>query len=314
MKHWMGGLVCAVCLVGSAAAQVVTSVWSVGSGGWNTGGNWNPSGVPASDNNTRVEFNTGAGGVVDQDTSGSFLLNQLVFGAEAGSFTLSGLGLIFQSTPNPDFFDPRLQVSSLNPQIISNDLELLDEVMISGGEQTDVTLAGNVTGNGAVRVALPTGGRVRYREGTKNYEGQTRVENGRVDLETDHRVLGNLMLESSNAVYSVLPGGVVDLRSKVLGAGGLLNLTGGVILVQSGGGIGEANTDVEFCLGCRRLPVHQQPRASCRDDLAGGHVDGRGGHAGAGVSSLDAGGIGQQTAPALGTNGSERGDDYLGGG
>ena len=232
-----------MCLSGGGGAQVVTSVWVGGSVGWNTAGNWDPSGVPSADNNTRVEFNAGSGGIVDQDTGNSVTLNQLVFGAEAGSFTIGGNGLVFQATPSPDFFDPRMQVSSFNPQVVSNDLELLNEVTIAGGEQTDVTLSGIVSGSGAVKVELPSGGRVRYREGIKNYVGSTRIVNGRIDLETEQRVLGNLFIEASGSSYAVLPGGTLELRSKVLGSDGLLSLTGGMIVVRSGGGIGELNAD-----------------------------------------------------------------------
>src|SRR5438876_11526024 len=67
-------------LAGSASAQTWTGA---ANGNWNKAGNWSPSGVPVSSNNTQLIFGAATNAAMTNDIPGTFQLNQFTFNSVA---------------------------------------------------------------------------------------------------------------------------------------------------------------------------------------------------------------------------------------
>ena len=206
------------------------SSWTAGGGNWSNFANWSSlGGTPGLDGllstNDTAAFGTGAGGVVSLNTNA--VLNALSF-SNASSYTVAGTGSIslVQGSLAPS-------VTTLGgSHLISNAVVLGTNAGVSNAAGTLLTLAGNVTGPGALSMA---GGGTLALNASNGYTGGTVITGGTVAAGNANALgAGALSLGGggggSNAVLSV------NVTGTVLNVGGDITLSGNTIIMLAGSG------------------------------------------------------------------------------
>jgi T5SS/PEP-CTERM-associated repeat protein len=110
------------------------------SNSWNNPGNWAPTGVPASSNNTQLTFGTTPNAAMAQDIPATEIVNRLTFFTPGPVFTLSGNGLDFRTSAGA--VAPQIVLNSASGVNITAPLTLTNNLTVSG--------IGNLTLNGAI--------------------------------------------------------------------------------------------------------------------------------------------------------------------
>jgi fibronectin-binding autotransporter adhesin len=218
------------------------------SGSWNAAGNWSPTGVPANGATTQLIFDTTANAAMTADiqaTLNVFNLNQMTFTANAPAYSLTGDTLSFHlngATP------ATIAMNSGNSVTIANNIDLINNLTVSGTGIGTLTLSGTISNPASVTYA---GASILVLSGTNSYTGGTSVGSGSLDipniangstpsplgdssnaagnlnLGTAMPSRGNLLLTGTNAAYSTDRGVTV---AGLYASGG-----GGAIGVQNAG-------------------------------------------------------------------------------
>ncbi len=150
----MATLGAALAWCASAGAQV----WTGGGGNpnWSTAANWAGGTVPASGPNTSVTFFGGVNLSPNQDIANPFVLNSLVFGVNAGAFTLNGHALDFRTSNSggaPSVVTLSLAPNTLNvPITVTNDLLFAQRTNTLIPPQPNFTVNGPIGGGGGLTV------------------------------------------------------------------------------------------------------------------------------------------------------------------
>lgn len=162
----------------SPAERAAANLWTGGSttsANWSDAANWGPEGAPVSSNDTALVF-TGSSRLTNtQDLASSFILNSLVFDANAGAFVIGGNGLDFR-TNSAGTTLPTLTQDSVAAQTLGAALTLTNDLSVNvsapGGQ---LSILGAVSGPGGL---TKTGAGTLTLSGTNTYTGDTTVRAG----------------------------------------------------------------------------------------------------------------------------------------
>lgn len=219
------------------------SVWTAGSGNWNTASDWLGSALPVSGNNLIF---TGAGGTSSNNlaalTSGTGTVGSIWFSNTAGSYTLVGSPITLGSGLTND--SPALQNIDLPITLevdetfdaASNGLSF-GSVITNGGNAVTFSGASNITFNGS-----ETGGGTLNMDGTavllvngsNTFTGLTSVNSGTLRLGASGSI-------DSSLGVSVAPNATLDLASnnasvQSLEGNGNVTLGSGTLTLNAGSG------------------------------------------------------------------------------
>jgi len=179
-------LCCAlIFLIAVEASSAALWIWT-GNGGnvnWNSAGNWNPAGVPASASTTELTFsgttNVGTAAVpLNQNIAATFELNKLNFSLGSGSFFLGGNPLAFTGAATT------ITQHSTSAQSIANNIIASANSMIvltlTGDGSGIVTMRGAITHANANRdyAITKTGTSTFSLTGANDYRGLTTISAG----------------------------------------------------------------------------------------------------------------------------------------
>jgi autotransporter-associated beta strand protein len=154
--------------------------WNDVTGNWNVAGNWTPSGVPTSNQNTVLSFgNTGTGFTSTNDL-GAFALNRLNLGAAiTTSTTIGGNALMFSSTTGA--VAPQIVNSAAGAVSINNDITVSNAITFTGDGAGVLTFGGAWTNSGSTVTKTGTSAVVisnNFASSTLTVSGGTLTLNG----------------------------------------------------------------------------------------------------------------------------------------
>jgi autotransporter-associated beta strand protein len=168
----------ALVLAPRSAAQIWTGATS---GNWSNAGNWS-GGVPASGNNTVLNFATTANAAMTDDLTGPgglpFQLNAMTFLSGAPSYSLTGNSLSFVNATGS--VGPSIVMNSPNNVAIADALTLQNNLTVNGAGAGTLALNGSIGGNSSL--TMSSSRTLTLGSNNNSYSGGTFVTSGRLLL------------------------------------------------------------------------------------------------------------------------------------
>jgi autotransporter-associated beta strand protein len=259
--------------VGLAAvtySSLPTTAWTwTGStnGGWNTVGNWSPSGVPASNVDNKLTFAATPNAAMTNNIAGVLTINSLNFLSGSPLYSLTGNGLNFQTNGSGAL--PQIVTNSANSITLGAPLTLTNSLTVSGSGNLSISGAvggtGGLTNSGIGTVILGNAG--------NTFSGGVNVLGGTVQAAADSALgIGNVTGGSLGTL--AFTGTTATAKAYAMG-GGTISVAAGQTVTFNGGPVSSAVLDgagtfaTAAATGARLVNVQSTPSVAINSNNAG---------------------------------------------